>query len=86
MLGLENKSLDDTVKAVEAKEGAKRARTRLGAKVTGEINKITPENQKQCGYCGKYGQSHDNNEERRTKCPAYNATCYRCQRKGHFSE
>ena len=30
MLGLENKSLDDTVKAVEAKESAKRARTRLG--------------------------------------------------------
>ena len=85
MLGLENKSLDDTVKAVEAKESAKRARTRLGAKVTSQINKITP-NQKHCKCCGKSGHSHENIEERRASCPAYNATCFRCQKKGHFSE
>ena len=38
--------------------------------------KPTPQNQ--CTHCGKGQHSRD-------KCPAKEATCHRCHRKGHFS-
>ena len=38
----------------------------------------TQPDRKPCKWCGKHHNSTD-------KCPACNATCYKCQRKGHFS-
>ena len=34
---------------------------------------------KKCGYCGKTPQ------HKRNKCPARNATCHKCNKKGHYS-
>ncbi|KAK3796221.1 hypothetical protein RRG08_006791 [Elysia crispata] len=34
---------------------------------------------KKCGYCGKTPQ------HKRDKCPARNATCHKCNKKGHYS-
>ena len=71
----EDKSLEDTVKEIEAKESGKLARKTVGASTTakvqvaGEINETkvaTGSSTRACGHCGRYGHSSEQSEERRT--------------------
>ena len=99
ILSLEEKSLDDTVKAIEAKESGKHARQTIGTTAaTGKVNvtkqkivqlpdPITFESYQvhrvYCSNCGKVGHTSQK-EDREKNCPAWNQICKACNRKGHF--
>ena len=92
VLSAGDKTLEETVKIVEAKESAKRAKSSLTQnssqssinKVSGE-NKNDIKNMKECKYCGR--QNHKSSyEERKNSCPAFDKKCDKCGRVGHFKK
>ena len=88
ILSVEDKTLDETVKAVEAKESGKVARRAVGnstapAKVAGVADATSKQTPK-CGYCGRSGHTSDISD-REKNCPAWNKTCSRCDKKSHFA-
>ena len=78
ILGGEDKSLENTVKAVEAKESAKRAKIKLGGR-QGEVARVET---KKCFRCG--GTDHAFTREGLEKCPAKDKTCSKCGKIGHY--
>ena len=88
ILSVEDKTLDETVKAVEAKESGKVARRAVGnstapSKVAGVADATSKQTPK-CGYCGRSGHTSDISD-REKNCPAWNKTCSRCDKKSHFA-
>ena len=90
----EDKSLEDTVKEIEAKESGKLARKTVGASTTakvqvaGEINETkvaTGSSTRACGHCGRYGHSSEQSD-REKNCPAFNKSCNKCGKTGHFKD
>ena len=84
-------SLEDTVKSIEAKESAKRAKSSLvNATTQAQISKVGDNSMvsdghkvKGCSHCGR--KEHQGSyEERKLKCPAFDKQCKKCGRTGHF--
>ena len=80
ILGGDEKSLEETVKAIEAKESAKRAKSRLGGRSV-EVSRV--EN-RTCFNCK--GNNHDFTKEGQMKCPARDKMCPKCGIKGHYKD
>ena len=78
ILGGDDKSLEDTVKAIEAKESAKRAKGKLGGHNV-EVSRVET---KACFSCK--GNNHDFTMEGFLKCPARDKICQKCGIKGHY--
>ena len=72
ILSEEDKSLDDTVKAIEAKESGKIARKTVG--VTTNPAKVSlvgdSDSHRRCNCCGRLGHNSDR-PSREKECPAY---------------
>ena len=87
VLSCEEKSLEETVKFIEAKESGKIARKSIGASAVQPAGKVaaaaTPETDSKCSYCGRIGHGAADREQ---KCPAWNKTCGACQKRGHFRQ
>ena len=88
VLSVEDKTLDETVKAIEAKESGKVARKAIGNPMTpskaAAIAEATPRQTLVCGYCGRSGHTSDISDRERS-CPAWNKTCSKCDKRGHFA-
>jgi hypothetical protein len=72
IIGTDEKTLEETVKAVEAKESAKRAKVSLGGGNSGQVSKVNPV---------RHGSGQ---KEREKSCPAFSKKCENCDRVGHF--
>ena len=98
--GEANKTLDETVKYIEAKESGKRS-SRLIAS-PGGINKLSqyqkskqattvqggldPAFSEKCSFCGNKGHGARATEElRKEKFSAFSADCLKCGKTGHFA-
>ena len=83
VLSCEEKSLEETVKFIEAKESGKIARKSVGASAVQPAGKVatavTSETDSKCSYCGRIGHGAADREQ---KCPAWNKTCGACQKRG----
>ena len=73
ILSAEDKSLDETVKAIEAKDSGKLARKTVGVVHDSASSKVTTIEQGQptCGYCNRTGH-YSSQADREKFCPAYN--------------
>ena len=88
----EERTLDSTVKEIEAKESGKLARRTVGATTASKVH-VTAVNSasnaagpgKSCGNCGRYGHSSQQ-ADREKNCPAFNKTCNKCKKRGHFGD
>ena len=71
ILSAEDKSLDETVKAIEAKDSGKLARKTVGVVHDSASSKVTTIEQGQptCGYCNRTGHS-SSQADREKFCPA----------------
>ncbi|KAI5728108.1 hypothetical protein M8J77_011707 [Diaphorina citri] len=80
----EKLKLTDVVQMCKAEEESKKQLENMSGKVN-DINKIkstafpATATSKKCPYCG--GEWHSS----LLKCPAKNKTCFKCNKKGHFS-
>ena len=84
ILSAEDKSLDETVKAIEAKESGKLARKTVGVVHDSAPRvRIIEQGQQTCGHCNRTGHS-SSQADREKFCPAYNKNCGNCDKKGHF--
>ena len=82
----EDKSLEEAVNMAKAMESATANVVHIKEKETDEVNKMCVESnafelqkKKMCFGCG--GKWH----ERRSQCPAWGKTCFKCNYKNHFS-
>ena len=77
-------TLEKTVKLIESKEGAKKAKTSLTNNSSGQVAKVdgTPRI-KRCSHCGRTGHG-STPTEREKSCPAFGKTCDNCGKEGHF--
>ena len=80
ILGGDEKLLEETVKAIEAKESAKRAKSKLGGRSV-EVSRV--EN-RACFSCK--GNNHDFTKEGFLKCPARDKICPKCGILGHYKD
>ena len=78
--------LESTVKQIESKEGAKKAKNSLSGNGTnsGQVSKVDDSpRRKPCSHCGR--QDHGSSpKERERSCPAFDKKCDTCGRVGHF--
>ena len=88
ILSVEDKTLDETVKAIEAKESGKVARKAVGISVgpskAATVAEATHRQTLRCGYCGRSGHTSDISDRERS-CPAWSKTCSKCSKRGHFA-
>ena len=86
LLGMEDKSLEDTVKFVESKESGKRAKGVVGGNTPAKVGSVSTPTGKQfkpCTHCGR--KNHGSSREEREKlCPDYSKSCNNCAGSGHF--
>ena len=80
ILGGDEKSLEETVKAIEAKESAKSAKSKLEG-LSVEVSRV--EN-RACFSCK--GNNHDFTKEGFLKCPARDEICPKCGINGHYKD
>ena len=76
------------MKEIEAKESGKLARKTVGVSTAAKVHITADTTQapgKPCGNCGRYGHSTLQGD-REKNCPAYNKTCNKCKRRGHFKD
>ena len=88
VLSADLKELEKTVVFVEGKESGKKGQQSL-TNSAGGISKITSTpaaaTQERCRYCHRSGHGSTPGEAaRKSSCPAWNATCHKCEKKGHF--
>ena len=89
VLSADLKDLEKTVVFVEGKESGKKGQQSLTSAASG-ISKITSSLpaaavQERCRYCHRSGHGASPGEAvRKSSCPAWNATCHKCEKKGHF--
>ena len=85
ILSAEDISLDETVKAIEAKESGKLARKTVGVVHDSAPSRVrfVEQDQPTCGHCNRTGHS-SSQADREKFCPAYNKNCSICDKKGHF--
>ena len=82
ILSSENRTLDETVKQVKAKESVKFARKTVGASNPVASVKPLVKPVVRCGHCNRTG--HTSQDRTWQNCPAFDKECSNCQKKGHF--
>ena len=82
ILSSENRTLDETVKQVKAKESVKFARKTVGASNPVASVKPLVKPVARCGHCNRTG--HTSQDRTWQNCPAFDKECSNCQKKGHF--
>ena len=87
VLSADLKGLEQTVVFVEGKESGKKGQQSLASPAG--INKVssTPPttSQERCRFCRRSGHGANPGEAiRMSSCPAWNASCHKCDKKGHF--
>ena len=84
ILSSEDKTLDETVKCIEAKESGKIARKTVGASHANPVATVKPvvKPYPRCGHCNRTG--HTSEERNWQNCRAFDKDCSNCGRKGHF--
>ena len=82
----QDKSLEDTIRFIEAKEGGKRSANRLLGSVvsTSATSSYRSQNKQTCGYCGRKESHGTRRKDRENTCPAFSHVCGKCSVKGHF--
>ena len=99
VLGLEDQTMDlkNLLKLLEAKEAGRRTQATIlgrGASAAAASSYKTREKKSiavKCNYCGNTGHGKNDGpgrnslQLRQEKCPAFNAQCDNCSRKGHFT-
>ena len=78
--------LEKTVKLIESKEGAKKAKANLNStnNVTGQVSKVDgAPRSKLCSHCGRSGHG-SSLQDREKLCPAFGKKCDKCGKDGHF--
>ena len=85
VLSEEDKSLEDTVKAIEGKESGKIARKAVGVTTSPvKVSLVGDSNpHKRCSCCGRLGHKSDR-LSREKECPAYGKKCLKCGKSDHF--
>ena len=86
ILSVEDKTLEETIKAVKAKESGKIAKKTVGATSVPNVPSVKPVLSQQvvrCGHCNRTGHG-SSLQEREKKCPAFSKDCGNCGRKGHY--
>ena len=89
VLAADLKGLEQTVVFVEGKESGKKGQQSLASpagvnKISTAPPPVTP-SQDRCRFCGRSGHGSSPVEStRKSSCPAWNSTCHKCDRKGHF--
>ena len=85
----QDKSLEDTIRYIEAKESRRRSAIRLmdppmitSANATSSYR--AQQKQKLCTYCGQKESHGTRRKDREQRCPAFNHVCSKCTVKGHF--
>ena len=79
-MGGDDKSLEETANAIEAKESAKHAKSKLGGRNM-EVSRVET---KACFSCK--GNNHDFTKEGFLKCPARDDICPKCGINGHYKD
>ena len=84
ILSEQDKSLEETVKAIEAKECGKLARQTVG--VSSPVAKVqtVAETKDKCRFCGRTSHRLDQGS-REKSCPAWGKECRSCGNMNHFS-
>ena len=83
MLWGEKKTLEETVKTVEAKKSAKRAKVTFREGSSGQVGKVDQVRHKPCTHCSR--SNHGSGQEEKKKlCPAFEKKCDNCDRIRHF--
>ena len=79
ILSSEDRTLDETVKIIEAKESGKIARKTVGASYVPNVPSVKPvlSQTVRCGHCNRTGHS-SSPQDREKKCPAFNKLCGNC--------
>ena len=88
ILSEEDKTLEQTVKMVEAKECGKLARKTVGMPVnnTGKVQGVeTVSTHRPCKFCGRSGHGSDR-PTREKFCPAFGKICHNCGKTDHFGK
>ena len=84
ILSEQDKSLEETVKAIEAKECGKLARQAVGVASPVAKVQIVAENKEKCKFCGRTSHKLDR-ASREKSCPAWGKECRACGNMNHFS-
>ena len=82
-LGKADLNLEATVKMIEGKEGAKKAKQSLSQSMIGHVSHVEKVKIRNCTHCGRSGRKSDS-ADREKYCPAYSKSCNKCGKKGHF--
>ena len=83
VLGAADLDLEATIKMIEGKEGAKKAKQSLSQSLTGQVSQVGKVELLNCTHCGRSGHKGDSTDKEK-HCPAYDKTCDNCGKKGHF--
>ena len=83
VLGTTDLDLEATIKMIEGKEGAKKAKQSLAHSFTGQVSQVGKVKQRNCTHCGRSGHQ-DSSTDREEHCPAFDKTCNNCGKKGHI--
>ena len=83
VLGTTDLDLEATIKMIEGKEGAKKAKQSLSQSFTGQVSQVGKVKLRKCTHCGRSGHQ-GSSTDREKHCPAYDKTCNNCGKKGHF--
>ena len=83
VLGTVNLDLEATVKMIEGKEGAKKAKQSISQSTTGHLSQVGKVRLRNYPHCGRLGHGCDSTD-REKHCPADSKTCDNCGKKGHF--
>ena len=74
VLGTTDLDLEATIKMIEGKEGAKKAKQSLSQSFTGQVSQVGKVKLRNCTHCGRSGHQ-GNSTDREKHCPAYDKTC-----------
>ena len=84
----QDKSLEDIIRYIEAKESGKRSANCLlgSAAVTSAsaTSSYRAQQKQMCNYCGRKEAHGARRRDREKLCPAFNHVCSKCTVKGHF--
>ena len=84
---VDGRSLEDTIKFIARKEQGKMEKSTVGDSINAACSGIKTQSQKKCWACGDNAHEVKNDKRARSqKCKAWEETCAKCDKKGHFTK